>query len=274
MKSLYTPKEKSEIVKAHFVQKIPVEDICKTYQITDAKFEQWKNNLFDNSDLVFKQLPADGMDYYQNYDLVINWLSQEFKGKTLKILGIDTAPIKRVCSFKPVEIAVNTGIIDVIFEDEEEKAYHLEEQRNMAEADLYRFATQHFSIAKEWRDDVIDIILISGRSYNGKKAIKTHSGFYQPIFVDLTLKNGKERFEEIRKAVESGDTSSLLELAFLPMYGHDDDIDRTEFVKEIIRFETELFKKDSTKELLVAATLIMSNKILDKETFHLNIANN
>ena len=40
------------------------------------------------------------MDYYHNYDLVINWLSQAFKGQTLKVLGIDTAPIKRVCSFK------------------------------------------------------------------------------------------------------------------------------------------------------------------------------
>jgi len=34
----------------------------------------------------------------------------------------------------------------------------------MAESDLYRFASQHFSVAKEWRDDVIDIILISGIS--------------------------------------------------------------------------------------------------------------
>ncbi|KPA14151.1 hypothetical protein MHK_005641, partial [Candidatus Magnetomorum sp. HK-1] len=194
-------------------------------------------------------------------------LSQAFKGETLNVLGIDTAPIKRVCSFKPVEIAINTGVIDVVFEDENEKAYHLEEQRHMVESDLYRFATQHFSVAKEWRDDVIDIILISGRSYNGKRKIQTHSGLYQPTFVDLTERNGNERFEQIRKAVESGDTSSLLELAFLPMYGNDDDVDRKEFVKEIIRFGTELLKKDPTKELLVAATMIMSNKILDNETF-------
>ena len=222
--------------------------------------------MFENSDLVFKQSPDDGMDYYHNYDLVINWLSQAFKGQTLKVLGIDTAPIKRVCSFKPVEIAVNSGVIDVVFEDENEKAYHLEEQRNMAESDLYRFATQHFSVAKEWRDNVIDIILISGRTYDGKRKIQTHSGLYQPTFVDLTQRNGKERFEQIRKAVETGDTSSLLELAFLPMYGND-DIDQKEFVEEIIRFEAELLKKDPSTELLVAATMIMSNKILDTETF-------
>jgi hypothetical protein len=266
MKSLFTPKEKAEIVKQHFLKSKPIEEICKDYQITPSTFEKWKNNLFENSDLVFKQSPDDGMDYYHNYDLVINWLSQAFKGQTLKVLGIDTAPIKRVCSFKPVEISVNTGVIDVVFEDENEKAYHLEEQRNMAESDLYRFATQHFSVAKEWRDNVIDIILISGRTYDGKRKIQTHSGLYQPTFVDLTQRNGKERFEQIRKAVETGDTSSLLELAFLPMYGND-DIDQKEFVEEIIRFETELLKKDPTKDLLLTATLVMSNKILDNETF-------
>jgi len=116
---------------------------------------------------------------------------------------------------------------------------------------MYRFASQHFSVAKEWRDDVIDIILISGRTYNGKKTIQTQSGLYQPTFVDLTQKNGKERLEQIRKAVKAGDTSSLLELAFLPMYGNDDDIDQTEFVKDIIGFETRLFTKDPTKEFLI-----------------------
>jgi hypothetical protein len=267
MKSLFTPKEKAVIVKQHFLKAIPIEDICNTYQITPSTFEKWKTNLFENSDLVFKQSPDDAMSYYQNYDLVINWLSQAFKGQTLSVLGIDTAPIKRVCSFKPVEIAVNTGVIDVIFEDENDKAYHLEEQRHMTESDLYRFASQHFSVANEWRDDVIDIILISGRPYTGKRKIQTHSGLYQPTFVDLTQRNGKERLKQIREAVASGDTSSLLELAFLPMYGIDDGSDRKEFVKEIIRFETELLKKDPTRELLVTATLIMSNKILDKETF-------
>jgi hypothetical protein len=267
MTPIFTPKEKSEIVKQHFLKAITIEDICSTYQITPLTFDKWKNKLFEKSDLVFKRESDDGMAHYQNYDLVINWLSQAFKGQTLKVLGIDTAPIKRVCSFKPVEIAISTGIIDVIFEDENEKCYHLEEQRHMADSDLYRFASQHFSVAKEWRDNVIDILLISGQPYNGKKQIKTQSGLYQPTFIDLTPKNGKECFNQIREAVASGDTSSLLELVFLPLYGNDNDFDRREFVKEIIKFETELLKKDPTKELLVAATLIMSNKILDKETF-------
>ncbi|KPA15136.1 hypothetical protein MHK_004661, partial [Candidatus Magnetomorum sp. HK-1] len=51
------------------------------------------------------------------------------------------------------------------------------------------------------------------------------------------------------------------------MYGKDNDLNRKEFVKEVILFEIELLKQDPTKELLVAATLMMANKIIDKETF-------
>ena len=52
MKSLFTPKEKAAIVKQHFLQAVPIEDICNTYQITPSTFEKWKTNLFENSDLV------------------------------------------------------------------------------------------------------------------------------------------------------------------------------------------------------------------------------
>ncbi|KPA11230.1 hypothetical protein MHK_008563 [Candidatus Magnetomorum sp. HK-1] len=75
---------------------------------------------------------------------------------------------------------------------------------------------------------------------------------YRPKFIDFTRRNGKRRLKKIRQAVASGDTSSLLELAFLPMYGKDDNLDRKEFVKEVIQFEIELLKQDPTKELLVA----------------------
>ena len=35
----------------------------------------------------------DGLDYNSNYDLVVKWMSEEFHGKTLDILGIKIEPI-------------------------------------------------------------------------------------------------------------------------------------------------------------------------------------
>ena len=55
MKPIFTPKEKAEIVKQHFLKSIPIDDICKTYQVTPLIFDKWKTTLYENSDLVFKQ---------------------------------------------------------------------------------------------------------------------------------------------------------------------------------------------------------------------------
>ena len=263
----YKPDKKAEILRMHYIEGVSISRLCKKYNIAESLFEKWKANLFENSDLVFKQIPDDGMDYYQNFDIVINWLSQAFKGHTLNVLGIETAPIKRVCSHKPVEIIVQTGVIDVNFEDENGKCYHLEEQRNMTLSDLYRFAIQHFSIAKEWQNNVVDIILISGTSYKGTRQISTPSGTYSPIFIDLTKRNGKKRLEEIRHEVEAGNMSSVLELVFIPMYGTDNEDEKVSLIKEVIRFEIELLKQDIVKEIILASTLIISNKLIDQQTF-------
>jgi len=267
MKRMINPEKKAEILRLHFIEGISITDLCQTYKIDEDEFEKWKTNLFLHSDLVFKQIPDDGMDYYQNYDLVTNWLSQAFRGHTLKVLGIETAPIKRVCAYKPVEIAIQTGIIDVVFEDENNKCYHLEEQRNMILADLYRFASQHFSTAKEWKNKIVDIILISGKKYKGPREIKTQSGQYSPKFIDFTKRDGKKRLEEIRHEISQGDMTSLIELVFLPMYGIEKEEERSQFIEDLIRFEIDLLKNDQVEDILLAATMIMSNKIIDQKTF-------
>ncbi len=204
------------------------------------------------------------MEYYQNYDLVLSWLSEAFRDQTLDVLGIKTGKIRRVCSYKPVEITVRAGIVDVIFEDFAGEGFHVEEQRDMIEDDLYRFGSQHFLAAKEWKDKITDIILVSGKPYTGRKEIQTPAGTYAPIIIDLTERDGPKRLEEIREAVNRGDTSGLTELVFLPLYGRKEE---SQFAKKVIQFEIDLYKQGKMPVLLVAATLIMANKEIDKLTF-------
>ncbi|MCP4352416.1 MAG: transposase [Desulfobacterales bacterium] len=264
MPGSYSPEQKAGILKQHFIGKRSVSEICRQYQIQPDVFRQWEKSVFENTDLIFRQIPHSGTDYYQNYDFVLNWLSETFRGQTLDILGIKTGKIRRVCSYKPVEISVMAGIMDVIFEDITGKAYHLEEQRNMTEDDLYRFACQHFLAAKEWKDNITDIILVSGRPYTGRKEIQTPAGTYAPIIIDLTERDGPKRFEEIREAVSNGDTSVLTELVLLPLYGRKEE---SQFAKKVLEFEIDLFKQGIMPVLPVAATLIMANKEIDRLTF-------
>ena len=263
MQKQFSPAEKAAILKEHFIQNQSITTILAKYNINQTTFDRWKKSLYAHSELVFKEIPSDGMDYTMNYDAIVTWFANIFRGKTLEIIGIKTDPIKNVCSYKPVNIIVSSGMVDIILEDISGNCYHLEEQRNMTEKDLYRFAGYHFSAASEWNDKVQDILLVSGTSYTGKRKIETPNGTYHPKIIDFTTKDGFKRLEEIKIAAEDGNTDVLLELIFVPLYGKKNN---KQLAQSVIEFELSLCKRNKLSELILAATLIMSNKILDTET--------
>jgi hypothetical protein len=131
---------------------------------------------------------------------------------------------------------------------------------------MYRFAAYHFLTAKQWRrTKLTDIILASGEVYAGEKVIATESGKYSPAVIDFTQKDGRKRLAEIREAVRKGETVSLLELIFLPLYGKETGTARSGIAEEVIRFGTGLYRAEKISATLLAATLIMSNRIIGKE---------
>jgi len=180
------------------------------------------------------------------------------------VLGVKTAPIIKVVSYKPAVIPIYTGVIDVTFIDEDGKCYHLEEERNFSEDDLYRFATYHFPVAREWNDKVEDLILISGKPYYGKREIQTVSGLYKPRFIDLTERDGEKRLEEIRLAIEAGNFENVFELIFIPLYGKEQGKKRSKFVEKVLKVEVGFYKKGLLPQEIVVASLIISNKMVNK----------
>ncbi|MCP4351244.1 MAG: hypothetical protein GY795_37750 [Desulfobacterales bacterium] len=207
----------------------------------------------------------NGTDYAHNYDVVIKWMSAVFRGQTLDVLGIKTGRIKDVFGFEPADISVRTGRIDIMFRNEAGDLYHLEEQRNLRKADLYRFAAYHFLAAHQWGTKITDIILTSGDVSIGDRVIKTESGCYSPIIIDLSERNGVKRLGEIREAVQTGEFENWLELVFLPLYGKEVGDLRSNITEQILRFESELYKTEKIPATLLAAALIMSNKLIGKE---------
>ncbi|KPA14265.1 hypothetical protein MHK_005521 [Candidatus Magnetomorum sp. HK-1] len=265
MQKEFSPTEKAAILKEHFIEQVPIRQVLNKHNITRNIFDTWVRNVFNYSELVLKKVPQDAMTYPTNYDVITTWFTSIFKDKTLDILGIKTAPIKNVSSYKPVEIMISAGMVDIVMEDMNGNAYHIEEQRNMSEEDLGRFAVYHFSASRDWNYKIHDIILISGTPYSGIREIKTPHGTYCPIFVDFTLKDGFKRLKEIKAAIDKGDASVIIELIFLPLYGK---TNHKELAEAVLDYEVELCKANKMPEIYLAATLIMSNKILDYETLN------
>ncbi|MDM8516510.1 hypothetical protein QUF76_09940, partial [Desulfobacterales bacterium HSG16] len=78
-------------------------------------------------------------------------------------------------------------------------------------------------------------------------------------------RDGIKRLEEIRRAVSEGTFGNWLELVFLPLYGKEKGKAKSEIVEQVIRFEAKLMQAKKIPRKLVVATLIMSNKLIDKE---------
>ncbi len=207
----------------------------------------------------------NGTDYAQNYDVIVKWIAAALRGETLDVLGVRTGRIKDVFGLEPVGITIKAGRLDVMARDENDAVYHIEEQRNQKKSDMYRFAAYHFLGAKQLGGKMTDIILASGDVYAGKKEIVTESGKYKPIVIDFSRRDGPGRLREIREAVRKGEFENWLELVFLPLFGRGSGAARSEMAENVIRFETELYRAKKIPAKLLAATLIMSNKVISKE---------
>ena len=207
----------------------------------------------------------NGTDYLHNYDFIVKWLAEAFKGETLDAIGIKTGHVEEVFAFEPVDIAVKAGRVDVMVRDDAGALFHIEEQRDLKRSDLYRFAAYHFMGAKKWGPGMVDVILASGDVQAGARSLKTASGAYEPVVLDFSDRNGEKRLAEIRAEVKAGTFKNWLELVVLPLYGKAKGEDRARFVEEVIRFEVALFRANKISARLTAATLILSNKMMDKK---------
>jgi hypothetical protein len=67
-------------------------------------------------------------------------MADALRGQTLEVLGLKTGRIEEVFGFEPADIKVTSGRVDVMARDDTGTLYHIEEQRNLEKADMYRFA--------------------------------------------------------------------------------------------------------------------------------------
>jgi hypothetical protein len=225
------------------------------------------SNPDEIGDLIFYISSTSGknaLKYRQNYDAVFKCMAQEFRGKTLEIFDVPSGKIVDVFTFEPVEIRMQMGRLDLIFRDDKDNFYHCEEQRHMTYDDFLRCSVYHFQAVRQFGINMTDIILISGKPYNGPKELQTQSGTYKPIFIDFTSKDGHQRLAEIKESISKEDYSNLIELVFIPLYGQDGKVDRDKLAREVIDYELDLLRNEQIYEKLIMITLVLCNKILDK----------
>ena len=53
----YTPEEKVAILKKHFVEKVPVSDLCDRYNLQPTVLYRWQKQFFENGAGAFQRQP-------------------------------------------------------------------------------------------------------------------------------------------------------------------------------------------------------------------------
>jgi len=210
----------------------------------------------------------NGKEYEQNYDFIVKWMAAVLRGETLDFISADIGRIAEVFAFEPTDISVRAGRVDIMVRNVNGGLFHIEEQRNLKKTDMYRFAAYHFPAAEQWGNKLTDIIIASGDVYSGEKgkqAISTSSGSYTPVVIDLSGRDGWKRLNEIRAAVKADDLSGLTELVFITLYGKEKGDQRSKLAVEVIKFEKVLLDAKVMDIKFLAATLIIANKMIDKE---------
>ena len=59
-KKFHTPEEKVAILKKHFVEGVPLSDICDHYGLHPSVFYRWKRAFFEKRHLAFQQSKDSG----------------------------------------------------------------------------------------------------------------------------------------------------------------------------------------------------------------------
>ena len=210
----------------------------------------------------------DGMTYFQNYDLIFKWLGPELEGHSLNSMGIKTGIIKKVSGFEPADIKVTAGRLDLVLKNVENEYFNVEAHRNLRKADLYKFAAYHFFTAKNYGNTLTSVILASGDVSIKETVIKTNSGEFRPVIIDLSKRDWEKRLNQIRAAIKTGDFKDWYELPFLSIYGREVGKERSAMIEEILRFEKEMYDQGKISQNLLMATFIMSNKLIDQKSLN------
>jgi hypothetical protein len=210
-----------------------------------------------------KTAKSEAIAYKQNYDAIFKWMANIFTGKTLEVLGIQTGKIVEVRGLEPITLQVKVERIDLLLKDDQENYYHLEEERHLKRSDILRFATQNFLISEQIKSEKLTTVIIASGEVTPNICIKTSSGFFTPVVINLDERDGEKKLAEIKQQ----ERPNIVELVFLPMYGVRSG-KREEFTREIISFARQLREQKKIPLEFLAAIMVICNKIIPPEILH------
>jgi len=198
----------------------------------------------------------------QNYDLALKESFSIFENKTLDFLGLDLPKITGFLETEFAELETHDSFLDMNFRLEDGSILHIEEETDLSEEDLVRFAHYDLRLYGRYKSKIHTVVLTPSSGYPGTKSLDTGTNQYTIQQIILKGRNADELLEKIQDALEKGQPVNELELIFLPLM--QSVLPKNELLLETIKLEKQL--PDATiRTKVLGLTLVVANRIVDKK---------
>lgn len=200
---------------------------------------------------------------YQNYDRAFKDAFTTFKEKVPPFLDFDLPQIDSFLETEFVEIQTKENRIDMNFLLKDKTILHLEEEVTLSHEDIIRFAEYDLKLYNRYETKIHTVVFCINKVNLKKSFIDAGTLKYNVNIVDFSEKDGDRKLEELKQVIKEGKDINELELIFLPLMRS--KLNKIDLVKEVVNLEIQISEDEAFKQKLVAITLVMSDKLINRE---------
>lgn len=199
---------------------------------------------------------------YLNYDTIFSNAFSIFEGRTLDFFGVCLPPIQRALDGKDAGEEIETDRFAPLFELADGSILHLEEEAELSEQALLRFARRDLALYGHTQKKITTVVLYPGKDAAARNPIDAGSLRYEILLCDTSKLSADALLQKAR--AEGAENVNPLELVFLPLArgGKPKGTLLEETVKTVARAKMDAAKKQK----IIAAALAACNRFIDRET--------
>lgn len=205
---------------------------------------------------------------HQNKDILFKILSQNYRNKTLKVYGLDLAPIKELLPTNLPALKLDEKRCDNIFMLEDETILIMEYESVLHKKDLLKYGHYAFRIGESYYTEkmhkVILVIIYTGDVEDAPGFLDMGSIqlSFQRVF--LSKFNSKEIYDDLKDKVEKKvelTDEDIMRFIILPLTEKNE---KQKLIENTINLAKEVINEDK-QGFIIAGILSASDKFIDKD---------
>jgi len=204
---------------------------------------------------------------YQNKDVLLKVLAENYKNKTLSAYGLDLPPIKELLPTNLPVIQVDEKRTDNIFLLEDGRILILEYESDSNQKNLLKYGHYAFRVSETYygmADEIILAIIYTGETIKAPKDV--HLGCIEIHTEQVFLSNfdGDKTYGDLKNKVINNvqlSNNDIMRFIILPLMRKTDKQKRVEESVELAK----LVSDEKVQTFIIAGILTASDKFIDRD---------